>query len=114
MLEPGQYRIVIRQGLSWSFNIQWLIGDPETPVDLSAYSAILEIRERPNNTSQVMERLESPSDITLDEFGNITAHMIPAATALLPLGSYWYELELTASSDGEKIQLLRGEVRVES
>lgn len=114
MLEPGKYRIVIRQGLTWSFNIQWLIGEFETVVDLSGYSAVLEIRERPNNTSEVMVRLQSPSNITLDSSGNIAAHMIPAATALLPLGSYWYELELTAGSNGEKTQLLRGEVRVES
>lgn len=112
MLQPGTYRIDIPQGLSWSMSIQWLVGEPETPVDLSGYSAVLEIRERQNNTAEVMEQLTSPADITLDEFGNITARMTPSATALLPLGSYWYELELSAGNGGEIVQLLRGEARV--
>lgn len=112
MLEPATYRLEVIQGISWSLSMQWLTGTPEVGVDLTNWDALLEIRERQSFTSDSMVSLTSPDDITVDGYGNITARMDEAATGSLPLGEFWYELELSPGAGGESVQLMRGPVRV--
>lgn len=111
MLEPATYRIEAIQGIAWSMSLRWLVGDPEVGVDLTGWDCLLQVRERQSPASDVLVALTN-DDIDVDGLGNLTARMDATTTATLPLGEYWYELELDPGPSGESVQLMRGAFRV--
>lgn len=115
----------IHQGQDESLQVRWK-EDGVNPVDLSAWSAALQIRETAGAETVLFSCSSAAGSITLDDTTNILL-TVPAATsagwsvsALRPTkvvgGVTWtdvgvYDLELTSPDDTE-IRLLQGRVWV--
>ncbi|GAA3136724.1 hypothetical protein GCM10010466_29430 [Planomonospora alba] len=102
----GSYHWKIDQGSTVRKVVRWLKND--SPVDLTGWSARLEIRDRHGGT--LLHRMTSgDSSIGLAADGTISLH-IPAATS-----TAWkwlvgvYDLELI-TPEGEPVRLLEGPV----
>ena len=80
-------------------------------MDLSAWSGQLNIKTRSQADSSVVSCTTANGGLTLDDEGNISAHLTKAQVNTLPVGTLFYELELSNSE--ESVQLLAGRVRVE-
>lgn len=111
MLIPGRHDTTIVRGASWDFRVQWLVTEAETPVDLSSWTGQLLIKTRRQNATALLSCTTANGGLTLDSQGNIRAHLSKAQVNTLPVGTLFYELEL--SSAEESIQLLAGRAKVE-
>ena len=113
--------LTIEQGTTWSQSIQWKTGSPATAVNLTGYTARLQMRPvvtraklRPVVTSgAVALSLTSPSSgiaITAGT-GTFTLSASATTTAALTAGSYVYDLE-AVSSGGQVTRVCEGVVTV--
>lgn len=111
MLLPGSHDTIMVRGVSWSFRVQWLVTADETPVDLTGWSGVLRIKTRKQAEESLSELTTGNGRLTLDDDGNVVATLPTSVVDSLPIGTLWYELEL--SSGEESVQLLAGRVRVD-
>lgn len=108
MEKPGFYNITAYQGATFDQQFIWKIDS--TPVNLSTYSARMQVR-RDFKSSVVIVELLSGDEITLGNAGQIDLYLDADTTANLPGGNYIYDIELESSS-GEVTRLLQGEFTV--
>lgn len=110
--------IVIPQGATvgagWPISWQYLIGS--TPVDLTAWRARMEIRNRAGGDTLYL-RLHSPDDptadgtITLDSAGYVAPFLPAAVTIGQTWRTGWYDLELIPPAPStEIVRLVSGKV----
>jgi hypothetical protein len=111
VLIPGKHDTTMVKGASWSFRVQWLVTEAETPVDLSSWSGQLLIKARRQNATPLLTCSTGNGRMTLDDEGNILARLTKDQVNTLPVGTLFYEVELTSSE--ESVQLLAGRVTVE-
>lgn len=111
MFIPGNHDTVMYRGVMWTFRVQWLITDDETPADLTGWEGVLRIKTRKQATESLLELTTSNGRLELTATGDIVARLDNTLVDTLPLGSLWYELEV--SSADEQMQLLHGHVKVE-
>jgi hypothetical protein len=120
-MSAGRYDIVFEQGVTFDLPIRY--EDSVGGVDLSSYSARMQVREAPAADLLV----EFNSDLTANGFilmngaaedredsanGNLRVYMSAANAAALPRFSGRYDLELYDSS-GYTLRLLEGQFRIE-
>lgn len=105
MLYPTTRRLEIIQGLPWDETVQWLIGKPGIPVDVTGFTGLFAVRQRKQSTTAMLA-LTVGSGIEMAASGHINMSATDTQTAALPLGVFWYELEVQGT------QLLRGDVEV--
>lgn len=100
----------MKQGDTWAVVIGWydpLPGAPrkpdlDNPVDITGYTARVQIRARPGDTGTPLLALTSspPAGLTIDPTaGTVTVHATPAQTAGMPLGAAHWECEITNGVD---------------
>jgi len=84
--EPADYRITVRRGQTWSQTFTC----PDFPIDLTAATALLTVREYPNADYLALIQLTDGDgiDLALDEF---TITFSTSDTDLEPKG-YFYDL----------------------
>lgn len=111
MLIPGRHDTTIVKGASWSFRVQWLVTEDETPVNLSSWSGQLYIKSRRQSEVSLLSCTTANGALQLDADGNISAHLTKTQVNTLPTGTLFYELEL--SNAQESVQLLAGRVKVD-
>jgi len=111
MLIPGSHDTVMYQGVSWTFRVQWLVGEASEPVDLTGYTGALRVKTRKQADISLTELTTGNGRLTLDADGNIVGRLDKEVVNALPVGTLWYELELFSTDDS--VQLLAGRVRVE-
>lgn len=111
MLLPGTHDTVMVRGVTWTFRVQWLTTALETPVDLTNWTGALKIKSRKQSTDSLTQLTTANGRLTLDDEGNIVGTLTATQVDALPLGTLWYELELSSSE--ESVQLLAGRVRVD-
>jgi hypothetical protein len=104
MINPAIYNIKAYQGATFDLNLTWAIGG--TAVDLTNYTAAMQVRENPRSSATVLS-LASGSGITLGGTAgtiaiNVTASTMGSATP----GNYVYDLEL--NSGGQVTRLIQG------
>ena len=107
MIKPGTYNITAYQGATYDANITWAIGG--TAVNLTGYSAAMQVRENPDSTAIIS--LTSDSGITLGGTAgtigiNVSATTMGSATPRF----YVYDLEL--DSGGSVTRLLQGNFQI--
>lgn len=106
-----RHDLTIEQGATWEQSVQQLQPGTETPVDLTNYTARMQIR--PNVSSDVVyvSLTSSPAaGITIAAAtGTVTLRMSATETAALSWRDAVYDLELE-SSDGTVTRLIEGRV----
>lgn len=96
MISPGTYNATAYQGANYDLNLTWKIGG--TAVDLSTYSAAMQVREAPSSTSTILS-LTNGSGIALGGTAGTIDVSIPSATmGSADAGNYVYDLELTSGT----------------
>lgn len=104
MISPGRYNIKAYQGATFNFVATFSIGG--TAVDLTNYSAAMQVRDTYNSPSTIFS-LTNGSGITLGgTAGTITVEISAASMGAASSGQFAYDLELDSGS--EVIRLLQG------
>ena len=110
MIKPATYNIAAYQGATYNLNLTWSIGG--TAVNLTNYTAAMQVRQNPNSTATVLN-LASGSGITLGGTAGTILVNVPANTmgSATP-GSYVYDLEL--NSGGQVTRLIQGSFAIQA
>jgi hypothetical protein len=105
---PLLHPLEFGQGTTWKFNARWMQSDGVNPVDLTGYTARMQLRERYGAPSAAITLTTENTRITL---GGVlgTIVFLVAATDTSPVGAaeYVYDLELV-SGGGEVTRLIYG------
>lgn len=110
MISPGTYNITAYQGATFNYVATWSIGG--TAVDLTNYSAAMQVRTTYTSGSAIFS-LTNGSGITLGgTAGTITAEISAAAMGAATAGQYVYDLELDSGS--EVTRLLQGDFTIKA
>ena len=114
-MSAGTYNIVMEQGATFSQELTWKID--KNPVDLSGYSARMQVRGSGSgnriSTRLALSLTSEAGDITLGGSAGTILIEISASDAsnVIPAGKYFYDLELE-SPNGEVTRLLKGTFNV--
>lgn len=101
MIKPGKYNITAYQGATFDLNMNWAIGG--TAVDLTGYTAAMQIRSTPSSPVAVVS-LTNTSGITLGgTAGTIDIRITAATMGSVAPGQYVYDLELTQGTDVSRL-----------
>jgi hypothetical protein len=105
-----QYIVEIDQGADWFFNVTY--EQPAgTPVNITSYTAALQLRSLPESTTAVLS-LATGSGITITGAAGLVAIRATAAqTGAIIAGDYYYDLEIT-SPQGVVTRLVQGQALV--
>ena len=105
-MNPGRYNITVVNGTTFTLAPQWLINN--LPVNLTGYSADMQVRDVSNNLIAELSTANGKAVITAAT-GTVTLTLTATQTAsgVLPAGSYTYALNLTDSSSNV-YQILQG------
>lgn len=86
-------------------------GDALSAVNITGYTARMQLRSLPNDAYAVLTLTES-SGITIDgPTGTLAVRITAAQTAAIIAGPYYYDLEIT-SPTGVKTRIVQGELNV--
>ena len=97
MHTPGKLNITCYQGATFDKKLVWSIDG--TPVDLTTYTAAMQVRK----THPTEEYTFEFGEITLNDEGEILIKAAAEETANIPAREYVYDLELT---NGETVTRL--------
>jgi hypothetical protein len=102
-----QYIVEIDQGADWFFNVTYE-NPAGTPVNITSYTAALQLRSLPESTTAVLS-LATGSGITITgPSGLVAVHATAAQTGGIIAGDYYYDLEIT-SPQGIVTRLVQGQ-----
>jgi hypothetical protein len=104
------YNVVIDQGADWFLNVTY--DNPDgTPVNLTGYTAALQLRSLPTDPVSVLS-LSTGSGITITGATGLVAIRATATqTRAIDEGIYYYDLEITSAS-GVVTRLIQGQADV--
>jgi hypothetical protein len=105
-----QYIVEIDQGADWFFNVTYE-NPAGTPVNITSYTAALQLRSLPESTTAVLS-LATGSGITITGAAGLVAVRATAAqTGAIIAGDYYYDLEITSPA-GVVTRLVQGQALV--
>lgn len=111
-MSAAQYDLVIEQGATWSQSVQWKTGSPATAVNLSGYTARMQLRSSVSTSAAALSLTTENGRIALTaNTGTITLSVSATDTAALTAGRYVYDLELV-SGGGQVTRVMEGVVTV--
>ena len=105
--------LTINQGADWYVNFTYYTDTSQTtPVNLTDYTAALQLRSEPYDTIAALS-LSSPSNgiVITGVTGFIAVHATAAQTSAIQSGSYYYDLEITSGA-GIVTRLVQGQILV--
>lgn len=101
-------QLFVEAGSTFSeVQFQYLQDDGVTPVDLTGYSALMQIRR--SYSSDAILEIEPTIDV---ETGTVSVSMTSEETALLTRPKYLYAIELSSDSGEPVIRFVEGDVLV--
>lgn len=104
-MTPGKYNMICPQGATFSKQLTYSIDDE--PVDLTTYSARMQVREKHTSKTVVVNLNTEDGGISLGgEDGTIDIYISDEDTAEISAKDYVYDIELIASN--EVYRLLEG------
>lgn len=105
------YNTIIDQGADWFFNVTY--DNPDgTPVNLTGYTAALQLRSLPTDATAVLS-LATGSGITITAItGLVAIHATATQTRSIDEGIYYYDLEITSPGTSVVTRLIQGQVEV--
>jgi hypothetical protein len=96
-MKPGKYNFVCPQGATFAKQLTWEIDDD--PVDLTTYTARMQVREKYTSANAIFNLTTENGGITLGGLdGTIDLEISSSATAGAVAKEYVYDLELVSSS----------------
>lgn len=111
-MSAAQYDLVIEQGATWSQAVQWKTGSPATAVNLTGYTARMQLRSSVSaSTAALLLTTENGRIALTVNTGTITLSVSATDTAALTAGRYVYDLELV-SGGGQVTRVMEGVVTV--
>jgi hypothetical protein len=100
------YTINVHQGETWS--IYWLLTDENTAiVDLTGYTAICKVKDRPNGNTLLDFATGGTASVT-GASGKSTLSLTAAQSAALKFQNGWYDWKLVKTADGSTDYYLKG------
>jgi hypothetical protein len=104
--------LTIQQGTTWSQSIQWKTGDPATAVNLTGYTARMQLRPVVTSGTVALSLTSPSSGIAITAAtGTFTLSATATTTAAITAGRYVYDLE-AVSSGGQVTRVCEGVVTV--
>jgi hypothetical protein len=90
------YNVEIDQGADWFLNVNY--DNPNgTPVNITSYTAALQIRSLPSSAEAVLTLTTANGGITITgSTGLVAIHATATQTRAIDEGSYYYDLEITS------------------
>jgi hypothetical protein len=106
-----QYNVEIDQGADWFFNVTY--EQPAgTPVNITGYSAALQLRSLPETPTAALSLATGGNGITITgAAGLVAVHATAVQTGAIISGDYYYDLEITSQS-GVVTRLVQGQALV--
>ena len=104
-MTPGKYNMICPQGATFAKQLTYAIdGDP---VDLTTYTARMQVREKHTSKTAVVSLTTENGGIALgDDEGTIDLYISDENTTTIAAKDYVYDIELISS--GEVYRLLEG------
>jgi hypothetical protein len=103
----GLYNITAKQGSTFKRTITWT-NSKKQPIDLTSYSARMQVRSSADSATVVLELTTSNSRISLTGVtGQINLLVSATTMSSIPEGKYVYDLELV-SGGGEVTTVVEG------
>lgn len=108
----AKYKITIYQGESFSKVFTWKTGDPKNPVNLTGYTARMQVRKKYGSATTLLSLTTENGGITLGGVaGTITLYISAMDTSAIDWTAGVYDLELV-SAGGLVKRLLQGTIKV--
>lgn len=105
-MTPGKYNFICPQGATFSKQLTWNIDD--IPVDLTSYTARMQVREKHTSTSKILDLTTENGGISLgDSDGTIDINVSATSTQSIVPKTYVYDIELISS--GTVTRLIEGQ-----
>lgn len=109
-MAAGTLDFTIEQGATFNLLLTWKIND--VPVNITNWTARLQARVDVEDTEVILSLTTANGGITLGgAAGTISLDQTATQTALLPAGTYVYDLELI-SGVGAVTRLVQGELNI--
>lgn len=106
------YDMTAEQGSDFATTITYT-NDSGTPINLTGYTSRMQVRKFASSATPILTFTNSSGMTITAGSGVIDLAITAAAMAMVPAGSYQYDLEIIDSS-GEVIKLLAGKFDVEA
>lgn len=108
-MATGTYDTEVNQGDTWLRHLEWVDANEE-PIDLSTYTARMQLRTSADAIDYVLELTTENGYIVLGDNGTFHIEVPADVTAAIEPGSYRYDLEMITGGFVRKI--LRGKIKV--
>jgi hypothetical protein len=102
---PGKYNMVCPQGSTFIQSMRYLLDEQE--VDLTTYSAKMQVREKHISPTAIIDMSSDNNLITLTSSGTITLTISDTVTETFAPKEYVYDLELI-NPQGQTTRILEG------
>ena len=111
-MPAGELDIYIEQGATFRKTLTWKTGSPATPVDLTGYSARLQVRAKIDDAEPLLSLTTENGGLALGTTdGTIALYLSATATGALGWKKGVYDLEMIAPNT-DVIRLVAGSVAV--
>jgi len=111
-MAAAQYDLLVEQGSTYSQSVQWKTGSPAAAVNLTGYTARMQLRSSVTASTAALSLTTENGRISITaNTGTVTLSISATDTAALTAGRYVYDLELV-SSGGQVTRLMEGVVTV--
>lgn len=107
------YNVEIDQGADWFLDVNY--DNPNgTPVNLTGYTAALQLRSTPADSTAVLSLTSAAGGgITITPLtGLVSIHATANQTTIIDEGTYYYDLEITDAYTGVVTRLIQGQAIV--
>ena len=105
-MQPGRFNFTLTQGDTFNTKPAWKVNG--NYVNVTGYSAKMDVKIAPTSTSTIVELSSANGRITVGTTdGTFELALTPTETAALPPGQYVYDLDVT-SPGGNVYTLLTG------
>jgi hypothetical protein len=106
-MRPGKYNFICPQGATFSKQLSYLIDS--IPVDLTGYTARMQVREKASNSTKILNLTTENDGIILGGCsGTIKINVDADTTSEIYAKTYVYDLELV-SSENFVVRLIEGQ-----
>lgn len=111
-MTAGTYNTVIDQGADWFINFVYENPDG-TPVNITNYTAALQVRTSPLAKTAVLTLTTQNGGIVITgNQGKVACHATNVQTSAMNPGRYTYDLEITEPTAGIVTRLIQGTIQV--